>query len=188
MIQSCVNAFTLHCKNHSDIEPLGSQAMSVAFGGESTCSLVALCYGIFMKIVASAKSFVMPERLPPTDSATTFHDWDGNGKWHDPLDWGWRLEDNQLVPMMSDMNAAPDTILKIVNCNCTTGCSGPRCSCRKHGLLCTSACGSCQLTYCDNQLVQVSDEREDSDDYIKTMKWGQFRLSDLCSAMGTILR
>ena len=24
----------------------------------------------------------------------------------DPLDWRWRLEDNQLIPIMSDMNSA----------------------------------------------------------------------------------
>ena len=43
------------------------------FGGESTCSLAALHYGIFMKKIASAKSFVMPEHLPPTESVSKFH-------------------------------------------------------------------------------------------------------------------
>ena len=58
---------------YSDIEHLGSQAMSVTFGGESTCFLAAVCYSISMKKVASAKSFLMPEHLTPTDSATKFH-------------------------------------------------------------------------------------------------------------------
>ena len=73
VFQCCTNTFTLHCKNHSDIEHLGSQAMSVTFGGESTCSLAAVCYGIFTKKVTSAKSFLLPEHLTPTDSASKFH-------------------------------------------------------------------------------------------------------------------
>ncbi|KAG1653773.1 Pyruvate dehydrogenase phosphatase regulatory subunit, mitochondrial [Nymphon striatum] len=52
--------------------------------------------------------------------------WMGMESGIDPLDWGWKLEDNQLVSIMSDMNAAPDALLKMVHCNCTTGCSGPR--------------------------------------------------------------
>ena len=132
--------------------------------GISPRPLQLVRYGIFMKKVASAKLFVTPERVTPTDSATKFHNlrvyyqtmsWMGMESDIDPLDWGWSQEDNQ--PIMSYMNAALDTILKMVHCNCTTGCSGPRCSCRKHGLPCTSACGSCQLRDCDNQLVQVSD-------------------------------
>ena len=37
------------------------------------------------------------------------------------LDWGWKLEDNQLVPILSYLNIAVDTVLKMVHCNCTTG-------------------------------------------------------------------
>ena len=150
VLQSCANTFALRGKNHSDIEHLGSQAMSVTFGGQSTCSLAALCYGIFMKKVAFAKSFITPECLPRTESDTKFHSimvyyqtmfWMGMESDIDPLDWRWRLEDNQLVSIKSDMNAALNTI----HCNCTTGCSGPRCSSRKHGFPRTSVFGSCQL-------------------------------------------
>ena len=52
--------------------------------------------------------------------------WMGMDSDVDPLNWGWRLEDNQLIPIMSDMNAAPDTRLKMIHCNCTTGCNTPR--------------------------------------------------------------
>ena len=50
-----------------------ANTLSVTFGGESTCSLAAVCYGISMKKVTSAKSFLLPERFTPTDSATKFH-------------------------------------------------------------------------------------------------------------------
>ena len=68
-----------------------------------------------------------------------------------PLEWGWKLQNNTYVPVMSDMNAAPDTLLKMVHCNCTTACSTTRCSCKRYGLFCSTACGPCQLDSCDNQ-------------------------------------
>ncbi|KAJ8028173.1 hypothetical protein HOLleu_30339 [Holothuria leucospilota] len=88
---------------------------------------------MFTKKVASAKSFITSERLPPTDSASKFHcrrvyyqtmAWMGLESDIDPLEWGWRQVDNKLVPIMSDKKAAPDVLLKMVHCNCTTGCSG----------------------------------------------------------------
>ena len=89
------------------------------------------------------------ERLPSTESATNLYSirvyyqtmlWMEIETNSDPLDLCWRLEDNQLVPIMSYMNASSDTVLKMIHCNCTTGCTDPQCSCRK----------------------QVSDELEDS--------------------------
>ena len=41
VLQSCANAFTLPGKNPADIVILGSQAMAVIFGGNSTNSLAA---------------------------------------------------------------------------------------------------------------------------------------------------
>ena len=65
ILQSCANAFTLPGKNRTDIENFSSQVMAVMCGGKSTRSLAALRYDILTKTVISAKSFVMPERLPP---------------------------------------------------------------------------------------------------------------------------
>ena len=172
----CADTFTSRGVTPTQIENLGCQAMTVVFGGESTCSLSALRYienSMFSKKVAAAKSFVTPERLPPTKSATTFHCfrvyyqilvWMGFESDLDPLDWGWRLEDGRMVPIMTAMDAAPDNLLKMVHCNCITGCSTARCSCRKSGLACSSVCGSCQVTSCDNPLNQILDELDDSDE------------------------
>ena len=169
----CAETFTSRGMSIAEIKKLGCQAMTVIFGGESTCSLAAMRYSIFSKKVAAAKSFVTPERLPPTESATKFHClrvyyqvmvWMGMESDLDPLDWGWGLENNRFVHIMTAMNAAPYTLLKMIHCNCTTACATPRCSCRKNGLPCTSACGSCQVTCCDNPLNHSSEELEDSDE------------------------
>ena len=61
------------------IDNLGCQAMAVLFGGNGTDSLATMRYNIFSKKVVSASSFVSPERLPPTESATKLHfrSWSG---------------------------------------------------------------------------------------------------------------
>ena len=56
----------------------------------------------------------------------------------DPLKWGWKLQNGQLVAITTDMPAAPDGLLRVVRCNCKTDCSTARCSCRKHGLQCNA--------------------------------------------------
>ena len=38
----------------------------------------------------------------------------------DVLNWGWKLVDGQLTPVMSDMSAAPHKLLKMIHCNCKT--------------------------------------------------------------------
>ena len=57
--------------------------------------------------------------------------WAGTEEGMDPRNWGWNLQDNRLVPLMSTMNAAPDNLLKIIHSNCSTSCKTLRCSCRK---------------------------------------------------------
>lgn len=78
-----------------------------------------------------------------------------------PVNWGWKTDDDELVPILCDMNAAPDTLSNIIHGNCKTDCSDNRCSCRTYGLPCSSVCGSCQVTHCDNQVL---DELDSSDE------------------------
>ena len=53
----------------------------------------------------------------------------------DPLKWGWKLQNGQLVAITTDMPAAPDGLLRVVHCNCKTDCSTARCSWRKLRML-----------------------------------------------------
>src|SRR6218665_2213380 len=79
--------------------------------------------------------------LPPIPLLTSFsesllsgHEMDRQSRGHGCQDWGWNLQDNRLVPVMSMMNAAPDILLKVIHCNCPNSCKTLRCSCRKKGL------------------------------------------------------
>lgn len=143
--------------------------MSILFGGKSSQTLCSLRHSILIKKVTSATSFVTPERLPPTASATKYHSlrvyyqimtWIGKEDGMDETEWGWKCENNMFKPVMCSKNAAPDNLLKVVNCNCTKGCNTQRCTCRGYGLPCTSACGQCQLEFCENP----NDSTQDNED------------------------
>ena len=143
LIRSCAIAFTIPNQSTEVINNIGCQVMAVLFGGKGTDSLATMRYNTFSKNVVSASSFVTPERLPPTESATKLHCrrayyqvmvWAGKDEGMDPKNWGWFLQDNRLVLLMSTMNAAPDNMLKIIHCNCSTAGKTLRCSCRRYGL------------------------------------------------------
>ena len=175
-LKSCALAFTKPGQTADTIEQHGNQSMVLLFSGKQTDFLASLRHSVFKKKVVSASSFVAPARLPPTASATKFHSlrayyqimtWLGLESNLDATDWGWKIEDNQFAPVMTAKNPAPDNLLKIVHCNCTTACTTQRCTCRRYGLPCTSACGECQLESCENPnnvLLMDQDDTEDSDD------------------------
>ncbi len=171
-MESCATAFLLPSQSKNVIQDLGSKAMIVVYGGSSTESLASLRYNMFVKKIASAKSFVTPERLPPTASSSQFHClrvyyqimvWIGREDNMDVMEWGWKLEDNRLAPTMSETNAAPDNLLKMVHCSCSTACSTLHCSCRKYGLPCHSVCVPCQLDTCNNPYNQLLEEEEEEE-------------------------
>ncbi|KAG7158010.1 hypothetical protein Hamer_G014891 [Homarus americanus] len=173
-IQTCANVFPLPSQANSVIEDLGSKAMAVLFGGKSTDSLASLRYNLLIKKIVSAKSFVTPESLPPTKSSTKYHSfrvyyqimvWTGKESDMNTVDWEWKLEDNQFVPVMTKKTAVPENLLQMVHCNCTTACR-TRCSCRGYGLPCTPACGPCQIENCENPHNQPLQEEECDYDYL----------------------
>ena len=50
---------------------------------------------------------------------------------------------------------------KVIRCNCNTNCRIQRCSCKKHGMNCSHACGNCKGSVCQNaSLFDVSDDEE----------------------------
>jgi hypothetical protein len=73
VVKSYANAFTVPHQTTELIDELGCQVMAVLFGGKCTDSLAALSCKILSKRVIHSSSFVTPERLPPTESATKLH-------------------------------------------------------------------------------------------------------------------
>lgn len=56
--------------------------------------------------------------------------WTGNERNMDARNWGWKLDDNQLVPSVPGTDAAPDNNPKMVHSNCINA----RYSCRGYRL------------------------------------------------------
>ena len=63
----------------------------------------------YMQMATSSKKGIQPERLPPTEDAIKYHSFRVHlqiMQWLDsevePTEWGWRTEDNILVPIMTD--------------------------------------------------------------------------------------
>ena len=66
------------------------------------------------------------------------------GETVDPLEWGWKNHEGRLVPIPTNLDAAPKELLQIIRCSCKTGFASKRCTCKKHGIPCTTACKKCK--------------------------------------------
>ena len=80
--------------------------------------------------VATAKSFVIPEKLPPATISAKFHalrthlqvmQWMGKDNGLDESKWGCEMKDGKFVPVIMDQDPAPESLLKMIRCNCSTG-------------------------------------------------------------------
>ena len=110
------------------------------------------------------------KNIPPTSSASQYHSlrvyhqvqvWKGQ-KDEDlcPSEYGWKVVDGKLCPVLTDIDPAPQSLLQVVHCCCKTGCQSIRCTCRKHGMECTMACSECRGV-CSNVTPCLE---QDSDD------------------------
>ena len=153
---ACANMF---CATKIDKIANGCRAMVSLFNGTKSDYLHSLRYSFLCKKVATAKTFVTPERLPPTTSATNHHsrrtylqvmEWMGTSAGMNPTEWGWDVQGDKLVPIMMENSPAPDILLKMIRYNCSERCITLTCSCKKHGLECTAVCGHCPDGNCDN--------------------------------------
>ena len=74
------------------------------------------------------------------------------------------LDSYRFYPTKTDSPPAPDDLLKVMRCNCSTDCSSARCSCQKRKLKCSLACGQCRGTACINASAFVADDEEPCDE------------------------
>ena len=67
-----------------------------------------------------------------------------------PTEWGWQLNDGNLIPVQMDLPPAQPELLNVIRCNCKIGCASVRCSCRKNGLQFTLTCKEYRGASCAN--------------------------------------
>ncbi len=73
VLHECSKVFLTPTADPANVETTGCDAMVSLFNGGKSDSLASLRYSFLAKKVATAKTFVTPERLPPTTSATNLH-------------------------------------------------------------------------------------------------------------------
>ena len=148
-----------------------------SYKGEDTESLSDMRYSKFLYMLTQCAK-VEPSELPPTKRAAYYHalrvhlqvaQWASlNLHCLNPLDWGWKLENDALVPIKTDLEPAPECLLNFIRCNCQPStkypCKGLNCSCRKHGLECVAACGNCHGELCMNIAVRTIEETNNETD------------------------
>ena len=158
-LQKAAASFMKEQQSHESIAEAGEQAFLALYGSKSTSSLNALRYEKFIQKVSSTGVKDDAASLPPTFAAAKFHCfrvylqiclWKLSKTSMDPLLWGWKKEGNEFVPIMSDIQPAPDTLLRIIRCNCASDCESRSWSCRKHAMKCSIACGQCKGNACTN--------------------------------------
>ena len=136
----------------------------------SSSSLPKLRKQKYLDMISRDRSSIDPSYLPPSPRAAYFH---GLRVYHqvlvwrslldndvNPQNWGWERKGEKLRPVMTDIAAGPQDILKVIRCSCKLNC-GKNCSCVKVGLNCTHLCKECQGVSCTNTPATV----DNSDEY-----------------------
>ena len=130
----------------------------------------------YSKKVSKSLNRVEPQSLPPTIGAAKYQSyrmflqvqqWKSIDCSLQAEVWGWNLLDTGYFPRSTDLPPAPGELLKNIRCNCATDCSSGWCSCQKHGMKCSMACGQCRGSACSNASLVVEDEEEPDD-----QEWG----------------
>ena len=147
-------------------------ALVILYSGRSTATLDSLRHQRFREKVASSATHVHPQTLPPTSGAATYHsmrvylqvqEWKGSADGRLSTEWGWQLCDEGFVPQQTALSPAPEKLLPIIRCSSMTDCSTLLCTCQKHNIECTPACGNCRGSACTNSLEMSCDDDGDDD-------------------------
>lgn len=126
------------------------------------------------EMVSGSRKDLDPSALPPSPRAAHYH---GLRVYHqimvwtrlsekdvDPLRWGWTMVNGFLEPIKTDAPAAPQTLLKVIRCSCKGACNSNRCSCRRNGLKCASACKECNGLTCKNAETEMEEDESIMED------------------------
>jgi len=151
----------------------GCQLLVALYTGQpGVHNLDKMKHSTYMKLVATSKTQILPKQLLPTERASYLHclrahlqvmEWQQLRIQTSPCDLGWETVSEKLVPIATDKDPAPKTLLNVVRCcskvesrNC---CGSGLCSCGKNWLPCVAACTNCRGKECNN----VDRAREDQD-------------------------
>ena len=142
-----------------DIAMAGEAFLLVMYGAKPDDSLDLQRYLMYLRAIAKQPVHARFDltTLPPTSAAArqhSFRSFHQVQQWRginlDPINWGWKLENDRLRPITSLQEPVPPSLLHVITCNCKAGCER-NCECRRSGLNCTHMCGYCAGHGCSNQ-------------------------------------
>ena len=149
----------------------GEHTLISLYNGRKNETLDELRLRKFHEKTTCSTVLVQPRTLPPTSSAAKYHSlrvylqvqvWLARGKDMTAENWGWKVSDGKMLPILTDLPPAPQRILEVIHCKCKTGCTTLKCTCRKNGMDCSAACADCQ-GMCANMPVLSADIDSDDD-------------------------
>uniref|UniRef100_UPI00358F612F uncharacterized protein n=1 Tax=Myxine glutinosa TaxID=7769 RepID=UPI00358F612F len=148
----------------------GTAIFKYIYHGRDT-TLGEIRYNMFSR--KAAAGVIKPETLPPTEGAAAQHSLRAYLQTRDwillqsmslnPSDYGWTIGVHGYEPVPTLDPTAPEELLQFTSCNCHGDCSNRRCSCKKNGVTCISACGVCNGITCRNCSHDVVESEEDID-------------------------
>ena len=127
--------------NKDSIIQAGESAVTQLYKTGFQGSLNQLRIEQFEKKVMLLNACKDMEKYPPTSSSCIQHslrvyhqimEWEGYKL--NPLEWGFTIQNNTMMPIMTTTPIAPELVFNNLHCKCTTGCKNMRCTCRKLGL------------------------------------------------------
>ena len=176
--ENVLDAFTSLGKSHklsdATITGIEQYVCQLYIPGTQITETGPLHWNLFSKKQAEA------EKLPPTHGALVAKIMRAHYQamvwWHDnvpqpeipvPTEYGWKEENDELLPVPSKEKPAPDAILQLVKCGCKkSSCMSSLCSCVQNNLVSTEMCfcgaddDICQIT----ELCLQTYESDDNDD------------------------
>ena len=161
-LDKLVQIFVEDGHSPEEVDTVGKRLMALVYGDESA-ELTRLRYTRYQAMIVQ-KATIDPRRLPPTANAARQHSrrvYLQTSRWRhmddnlmDPREWGWELTPSAYSPVRTDLPVAPVSLLNVIRCNCkseTNRCLSHTCSCRKYGIHCVEACGTCRGADCNNR-------------------------------------
>ena len=135
--------------SQENVENAGIKLLIKMYKGRKGDTLNGLRFTRYMITLASSQQSICSETLPPTESAAHFlcqqvylqvQTWKLlSSNTTSEEEWGWKLENGHLEPVMIDEEIAPPDLLNITHCKCNLSrCSSSSCSFQKYGLHCVS--------------------------------------------------
>ena len=176
----------------NEVIEAGEKALVCLYNGKSGETLDCFTHRRYCQKVATNTSQVQPQNLKRTSAAATYHSlrvyfqiqlWKRVDETMLTEEWGWKSCEGLLVPVMTHLPPAPEALLHIIRCNCSTDSNSLRCSCGKNNLGCSPACGQGRGSACTSSVQpdESGSSIEDDDD-----SWFMCLLLVKLSALGCL--